>query len=58
MGIHEQSFPTFLWQRYFSFQLLSSYDLVPEQDVAAFVFHFHWVLPGVHVGDVVVGVVG
>ena len=46
-------------QRYFISQLLSSYVLVPEPDVAAFAFHFHWVFFfGVHVGDVVIGVVG
>ena len=45
-------------QRYFISQLLSSYVLVPAPDVAAFVFHFHWVFPGVHIGNVVIGVVG
>ena len=45
-------------QRYFISQLLSSYVLVPEPDVAAFVFHSIGCFFGVHVGDVVIGVVG
>ena len=39
-------------------QALSSYDDVPEQDDAVFVFRFHWVLPCVNVGDVICGDVG
>ena len=39
-------------------QALSSYEHVPEQDDAVFVFRFHWVLPGVDVGDVVRGYFG
>ena len=39
-------------------QALSSYEHVPEQDDAVFVFLFHWVLPGVDVGDVVRGYFG
>ena len=39
-------------------QALSSYEYVPEEDDAVFVFCFHWVLPGVDVGDVVRGYFG